>query len=191
MNRTRRLFIPLALVLAFFASISQLSFAAAREQTTTLTTTVRHGGNIRATPSLQGAIVGQVNFNEVVTLLEKTSKGSWYHIVAPAAEGWVSVTLLTMPRTIASQVPVQGAARVAQVPGASTVSVYNGGNVRNNHGPTGAVIDQINARETVQVLAKCNQNVWIKIINLRGTMGWVHKSLLNIDQALIDKLPIE
>jgi hypothetical protein len=96
-----------------------------------------------------------------------------------------------MPRSLAGQVPVQGTKPVLQVPGAPTVTVFNGGNVRDNHGPTGVVIDQINAGETVQVLAKCNKDIWIEIVDARGKVGLVHKTLLNIDQSLIDKLPID
>jgi len=189
MQRSRILLIPLVLTLALFVGTVQISYA--QEQTTQLTATVRRGGNIRATPSLKGTVVAHVKFKETLTVIEKTANGGWYHIVAPEAEGWVSVVLLTMPRTLASQVPVQGTTPVFQVPGAATVTVFNGGNVRDNHGPTGVVIDQINAGETVQVIAKCNKDIWIEIVDVRGKVGWVHKTLLNIDQSLIDKLPVD
>ncbi len=69
-----------------------------------LKATVANGGNIRYRPSVQtGTVLGQMIAGQTVTLKEKTANGVWYHIVAPAAEGWVSASLLAIDaRTVAS-----------------------------------------------------------------------------------------
>lgn len=68
---------------------------------------VFNGGNIRYRPSLKsGTVLGQMIAGQTVSLREKLADGSWYHVVAPAAEGWVARDLLTLdPKTIAS-VPI-------------------------------------------------------------------------------------
>jgi uncharacterized protein YgiM (DUF1202 family) len=201
MTRTFRLlrttalwFVLLTLVLPFTLPAStSAADRAAQEQT--LTATVYNGGNIRDTPSLKSKVLGQLHAKQTVTLTEKTANGKWYHVIAPEATGWVSASLLSINPDIAAQVPVQGKAptqgTVTTIRAGITVTVRNGGNVRDTHGTHGTVIDQINANETVQALARCNKNVWIKIYNERGVIGWVHKSLLNIDNDTILSLPIE
>jgi hypothetical protein len=67
---------------------------------------VFHGGNIRYTPDKRrGTVLGQMHAHQTVTLLQKTADGQWYKVVAPEAEGWVHVSLLTIPRGTASKVP--------------------------------------------------------------------------------------
>jgi hypothetical protein len=71
-----------------------------------LSATVFNGGNIRAEPSFEGAVLGQLNAGETVYLYEKSADGRWYYVAAPAAEGWVHSSLLTINPAVAEQVPV-------------------------------------------------------------------------------------
>lgn len=67
---------------------------------------VFNGGNIRYRPSVStGTVLGQMHAGETVTLKQRTADGQWYRVVAPAAEGWVSVTLLTIDPRVAANVP--------------------------------------------------------------------------------------
>lgn len=74
-----------------------------------LRASARNGGNIRFLPNVNtGTVLGQMRANEAVTLKARTANGGWYRVVAPAAEGWVSATLLQIPGSVAAQVPVAG-----------------------------------------------------------------------------------
>ncbi len=172
-----------------------------------LTATVFNGGNIRNAPSLQGAVLGQLQAGETVLLQEKTADGTWYRVEAPAATGWVSVTLLTVDPAVAAQVPVTGQAApalpvVPEEPEAAvppveptdptglTATVFNGGNVRAFPNLQGKVLDQIHAAETVQLVAKTSDGSWYKIINPRNQTGWVSVTLLTVDPAVAAQVPV-
>ncbi len=71
-----------------------------------------------------------------------------------------------------------------------TASVFNGGNVRAAPNLQGTVLDQIHAYETVILLGRNADGVWIRIINPRGQEGWVHRSLLTLDPAIAETLPV-
>jgi Bacterial SH3 domain len=157
-----------------------------------LSATVFHGGNIRPQPKL-GPCNGcpQLHAGETVTPLEKTADGRWYRVKAPAGEGWVSVTLLRIDATVAKQVPLQGQS-TPPTPGAAsglTATVFHGGNVRETP-VTGRPLDQVNAGETVQLIAKTADGAWYKITNIRGVTGWVSATLLTIDAKVAKQVPI-
>lgn len=72
-----------------------------------LRATAINGGNIRFLPNVQtGTVLGQMRANDAVTLKARLATSTWYRIVAPAAEGWVSASLLRIPASVAAQVPV-------------------------------------------------------------------------------------
>jgi hypothetical protein len=74
---------------------------------TAVSATVANGGNVRAAPSLQGAVLDQVNAQETVPLLGKTNDEQWYRITTPrGVAGWVNVSLLRVSSAVAAQVPV-------------------------------------------------------------------------------------
>lgn len=158
--------------------------------TTTLSATVANGGNIRQDPSLRGAVLGQLHAGEVVTLIEKTTDGQWYHVAAPEATGWVSASLLRVDRAVADQVKPAGSEQPAATPTGLTAKVFNGGNVREQPNLRANVLDQINAGETVQLLAKTRDGIWYKITNTRGKTGWVSRTLLTIAPDVIARVPI-
>ena len=67
--------------------------------------------------------------------------------------------------------------------------VFNGGNVRDRP-VTGKPLDQINAGETVQLLAKTSDGGWYQITNIRNISGWVSRTLLTVDPAVAKQVPI-
>ncbi len=168
------------------------------------TATVFNGGNIRSAPSLQGAVLGQLQAGETVRLQEQTADGTWYRVEAPATAGWVSATLLTVDPAVAAQVPVTGQAApalpvVPEEPEAAvapsdptglTATVFNGGNVRAFPTLQGKVMDQIHAAETVQLVAKTSDGSWYKITNPRNQTGWVSVTLLTVDPAVAAQVPV-
>jgi flagellar FliL protein len=78
---------------------------------TGLTARVFNGGRIRSAPRIQNNPtnqVGTINANETVQLLAKTTDSLWYKITdIRGTTGWVSTTLLTVPRDVAERVPVE------------------------------------------------------------------------------------
>jgi len=155
--------------------------------TATLTATVFNGGNIRKEPRVSNNVLGQLHAGEVVTLLERSNDSAWYHIQAPEAEGWVSATLLTIDPEVANQVSTSAPPETGL-----SAKVFNGGNVRERP-VTGKPRDQINAGETVQLLAKTSDGGWYQIRYTRdGTpiTGWVSVTLLTIDPAVAKQVPV-
>lgn len=72
-----------------------------------LTATVFNGGNIRYLPNLEtGTVLGQLHAGQTVTVKGKTADGRWIRVVAPEAEGWVSITLLTIDEATLAQAPI-------------------------------------------------------------------------------------
>jgi flagellar FliL protein len=152
-----------------------------------LTATVFNGGNIRKEPRVtnsQGDVLGQLHAGETVTLLERSTDSAWFHVQAPEAEGWVSATLLTIDPEVAAQVPTTAPPETGL-----TAKVFNGGNVRERP-VTGKPLDQINAGETVKLLAKTADNGWYQITNIRGVTGWVSRTLLTLDPDVAAKVPV-
>lgn len=69
-------------------------------------------------------------------------------------------------------------------------TVANGGNVRGVPGGE-PIIDQVNANETVVLLQKNATGEWYQLRNERNNVGWVHHSLLTIDPAVAEQVPVE
>ncbi len=171
--------------------------------TPALTAKVFNGGNVRDQP-VNGKVLDQINANETVTLLEKNAAGTWYKITnIRSVTGWVSATLLTVDDAVKQQVPITGQAPAPSAPtpaagaptpapGAATqlkATVFNGGNVRERP-INGKVLDQINAKETVTLLERTADAAWFKITNIRGVTGWVSATLLTIDDAVKQQVPV-
>ncbi|MEI6180797.1 MAG: DUF2034 domain-containing protein, partial [Chloroflexales bacterium] len=90
--------------------------------------------------------------------------------------------------TLMSSTPVLAPTKVATaLPAPSavpTAAVFNGGNVRATPELQSAVLDQIHVGETVELLGRSADGQWLQIRNVRGQMGWVHRTLLTLDPAL-------
>lgn len=155
------------------------------------TATVFNGGNIRSEPSLNGEVYGQLHAGETVDLVAKSADGSWYYVEAPEASGWVSATLLTVDPQLAAAVPVFEPQLADGLVAGPLATVANGGNLRAAPRLDGAVLDQVHAFERVNLLARTSDGNWWKITNPRQVTGWVHRSLLTIDAATWESVPVE
>jgi Tfp pilus assembly protein PilX len=76
--------------------------------------------------------------------------------------------------------------------GGLAATVANGGNVR--EAPiNGRPLDQVNAGETVRLLAKTADGNWLKITYARNSAtitGWISRTLLTIDPAVEQQVPV-
>ncbi len=150
-----------------------------------LTGTATIAGNIRRAPNREAEVVGRLSLGEVVTLSERSIDGEWYRIFTSAGlSGWVSRTLLVVDQDLAAQLPV------ATPDNLTKAAVFNGGNVRTSPNLRGLVIDQINAGESVTLLARNADSTWVKIINERQITGWVSRTLLTISTNDLRNLPV-
>ncbi|MGB9752230.1 MAG: restriction endonuclease [Roseiflexus castenholzii] len=71
-----------------------------------------------------------------------------------------------------------------------TTTVFNGGNVRAAPNLRGAVLDQIHAGEIVELLGRSPDGNWFYIRNPRNQVGWTHRTLLNLDAGVNDRLDV-
>lgn len=150
-----------------------------------LTGTATIVGNIRQAPNREADVVGRLTPGEVVTLFERSVDGEWYRIATSAGlSGWVSRTLLIVDQDLAAQLPV---ATPDNLPKAA---VFNGGNVRTSPSLRGLVIDQVNAGESVILLARNADSTWLKVINERQITGWVSRTLLTVSPNDVRNLPV-
>jgi uncharacterized protein YgiM (DUF1202 family) len=155
------------------------------EATRELTGTATIAGNIRREPNREAEVLGRLALGEVVTLVERSIDGEWYRITTSGGlSGWVSRTLLVVDQNLAAQLPV------AMPTDLRKAAVFNGGNVRTSPSLRGLVIDQINAGESVFLLARNADSTWLKIINERKMTGWVSRTLLTIAPDDLRRLPV-
>lgn len=77
----------------------------ALQRTPEPTVAATRAGPIRSAPGA-GRIVGQINAQDAVIIIERSADQRWYRVRAPAATGWVSASLLSVPPTVARQIPV-------------------------------------------------------------------------------------
>lgn len=171
---------------------------------------VFNGGNVRTSPNLRGLVIDQVNAGESVTLLARNADSTWLKIINERQiTGWVSRTLLTvapddlrglpvsnetvptpLPATVAALPPPPTPNATALPVTGLTAIVFNGGNVRAAPNLRAQVLDQVNARETVQLLSRTPDGNWYRIINVRGVTGWVNRTLLTIDPDVARRVPV-
>jgi restriction system protein len=129
-------------------------------------------------------------------------------LTAPAARtsGAPSHTNVTNPTAIPVQTDIPPASPTAipvqtDIPPASpaptpterpvlTTTVFNGGNVRAAPNLRGAVLDQVHAGEIVELLGRSPDGNWFYIRNPRNQVGWTHRTLLNLDAGVDDRLDV-
>ena len=102
-------------------------------------------------------------------------------VYANATATLVTALTATAQAKVATPTPAAGLA----------ATVANGGNVR--EAPiNGRPLDQVNAGETVRLLAKTQDGAWLKVTYTRNgatITGWVSRTLLTIDPAIEQQVP--
>ncbi|MFL5803559.1 MAG: SH3 domain-containing protein, partial [Roseiflexaceae bacterium] len=92
-----------------------------------------------------------------------------------------------IPQRIKHTPPPTSVATVA--PQLSAI-VINGGNLRMRPTLQGKVLDQVHAREMVTLLARTGDGAWYQVSDERAVVGYVHESLLNVDQQVAAQVPV-
>ena len=163
----------------------------------------RRGGPLRALMIILGTVVviallgaGTVyglNYRQERFAREAATAAAY----APTAAAIRTATAVVYEQATATLVTALTATAQAKLatptPAAGlAATVANGGNVR--EAPiNGRPLDQVNAGETVQLLAKTQDGRWLKITYARNgatITGWVSRTLLTIDPAIDQQVPV-
>jgi hypothetical protein len=116
---------------------------------------------------------------------------------APTAAAERTATALAVQNATATLVTARTATALAKLPtptpeGGLAARVANGGNVR--EAPiNGKPLDQVNAGEGIRLLEKTTDGAWFKITYTRNgatITGWVSRTLLTIDPAVEQQVPV-
>jgi Tfp pilus assembly protein PilX len=116
---------------------------------------------------------------------------------APTAAAIRTATALVEQQATATLVTALTATAQAKLAtptpmGGLAATVANGGNVR--EAPiSGRPLDQVNAGETVRLLAKTSDGGWLKVTYARNgatITGWISRTLLTIDPAVEQQVPV-
>lgn len=177
---------------------------------------VGNGGNVRAEPTVGSPVVGQITLGETVQVFAKTPDEAWFQVqTTDNVVGWTSVLALGPDAAIIPQIPLEGAQAPAPAPAPEappddappvpeappddaisltdfTAVVFNGGRLRQAPDFNAALAGQdINAGETVELLARTSDGVWYKVRTIREETGWTHNTLLTIPPDIATQVPVE
>jgi uncharacterized protein YgiM (DUF1202 family) len=129
--------------------------------------------------------VGGVDAGNKVQLLKQTPNGKWYLIRftntddKQEKEGWISVSLMSVPADVKSKIPV-----------ATIVSVFKAGAVYEKPDSKSTLLDRVNLNEVVTLKQKSAAGDWYEIDTVRGISGWVQASILGIPREIAAKVPV-
>jgi uncharacterized protein YgiM (DUF1202 family) len=152
-----------------------------------LSATAAKTANVRDYPSTkQGKVIDQLAAGTTITLLSKTSDGSWYEVMTPTGQqGYMSVTVLTVAPDMVANVPVinptSAVAEAAEAPVTSepTARVTKTANVRKYPSTqAGQILNQVKAGESVMLLSKTPDNGWYQVTSASGIQGYVERRTL-------------
>lgn len=130
-------------------------------------------------PATQSVVTTQIS--------DQSNQGVLFDVNRTATAETIPATPTVIRQNVQPTRPVP-TVRPTDLPALATV--FNGGNVRLAPNLRGTVIDQIHAGEAVTLLGRSPDGEWLRMINLRQTEGWVHRSLLTIDPVVEAQLPI-
>ena len=139
--------------------------------------------------TLSGGAVFAINYRQQQFRVAAATATVVAATVYPARTATAIVEAQTATARVAQRTATAIAKQATPTPSALTATVFNGGNVR--EAPvSGRPIDQVNASETVQLLAKNADGSWYQIKTARNVTGWVSQTLLTIDPAVAQQVPV-
>ncbi len=129
---------------------------------------VLYGMNFRATPGMDGRIMGGVPAGTTVQYLD--SSNGWDKIIYNGVTGWIASGRTTAATTTEAASTSAAAAASASTSTGQSVKVLYGMNFRATPGMDGRIMDGIPAGTTVQYLG--SSNGWDKVV-FNGVTGWI------------------
>ncbi len=142
--------------------------------------------NLRYGPGIGYEVVAVANQGETVSLLGRNADSSWVKVkMSNGTQGWVNATLLSTSTTISTLT------LLTDVPDLNAVATVATGalNVRSGPGVTYSVLTNISMGQSVGLLGRAGDNVWVKVRLSTGQEGWVNSSLITPNVS-ISSLPL-
>lgn len=149
--------------------------------------------NLRALPSADSDVLGEVEIGEVLSVLGRNAAGDWYHVRLDSGEtGWMLADILL--RNVgqiqavydATPIPPQ---RYGQLGLTAKVLAPIGVNLRSAPDVTFDIVGALPDGTEVSLLARSPYSPWVKV-DAEGTVGWLALITLDTD-AVIEALPID
>ena len=151
--------------------------------------------NLRAEPTLDGALIGQVPAGELLTVLGATPSGEWLHVSTSSGySGWMFAELLNTNgvsiNTTYSATPVPPQ-RYGNLNTVARVRAPAGLNVRENPAVQFPAVGTLQNGDQVVMLARSPYSAWVKVADTAGNeLGWV--ALLALDvRSNVSALPVD
>ncbi len=125
--------------------------------------------NVRATPSMQGQILGRLTGGTKVQPTGQSTDGAWWKFTYNGREAYIYAQYAVAGGTYSAAASGSGAAT-----GGTTARVTSDYlNVRNGPSTGNALVGKLNGGETVTVLGRSSDNAWLKISYNNGE-AWVY-----------------
>ena len=161
--------------------------------------------NVRVQPSMNGAIVGRLDQNDAVTIVDTSTDGGWYQVqTGDGTEGWVFADYVTTGSTLASAIESTNASTAAKADDSSSSSaaptVAASGdalaevtssriNVRSGPGTNYGVVSSANGGALLTIVGQSQDGSWYQVdVSGLTEPGWVLGSLTTL-QGTLDGVP--
>ena len=142
--------------------------------------------NLRYGPGIGYEIVAVANQGVTVSLLGRNADASWIKVqLDNGTQGWVSAILLTTSTDLSTLTLITD---IADLNAAATVAT-GALNVRSGPGVTYSVLTNVGYGQSVGLIGRASDNVWVKVRLSTGQEGWANSSLLTPNVA-ISSLPL-
>lgn len=149
--------------------------------------------NLRASPTLNGALLFQVPPGQIMTILGRNPAGDWYHVRLTTGEtGWMFAELLRRSHgditTVYEATPVPPQ-RFGDLGTKARVLAQSGVTMRSAPDAGFSAVASLDPAAEVSLLARSPYSPWVKV-DAAGTVGWV--ALITLDtQSIVSSLPVD
>jgi len=142
--------------------------------------------NLRYGPGIGYEVVAVANQGVTVSLLGRNADSSWIKVqMSNGTQGWVSAPLLSTS-TVLSTLTL-----ISDVPNLNAAAIVATGalNVRSGPGVIYSVLTNVSMGQSIGLIGRASDNVWVKARLSTGQEGWVNSSLITPNVS-ISSLPL-
>jgi uncharacterized protein YraI len=145
--------------------------------------------NVRAEPSLNGAILTKVGAGQVFGVLNTLPDATWVQINANGVVGWVSRGLVRLSSPVVSA-PAPTPAPQAPAPDGTVATTLANLRLRSAPAISNNTLTTIPSGSSARVLARDASTTWLKV-DFNGQVGWVSLRFVSITpQIRLSDLPV-
>ncbi|KAA3656720.1 MAG: SH3 domain-containing protein [Chloroflexi bacterium] len=185
---SRRTWLFSMLIVLFFLMINQvLAQGVVKTAVQTNAAIINTGAaNLRYGPGIGYEVVAVANQGETVSLLGRNADSSWIKVqMSNGTQGWVSAPLLSTSTDLSTLT------LITDVPDLNAAAIVATGalNVRSGPGVTYSVLTNVSMGQSIGLIGRASDNVWVKARLSTGQEGWVNSSLITPNVS-ISSLPL-